>query len=582
MRREKNGGTLGIMFQFKKKNLDDQLSKQRRLAEEDDAKRRASQLGLPYLNLISSKTPTEIEAMELVKEDDAKKALIAPIQLIQKKKLVLVVFDIRLPESKTLIDSLKKKYETTIFICSNTSLAHAWSYYQYITETKEIAGSVEINEEHIKEIQKQIKVLSDLTESIKNFTGPYISQVLEVILAGGLAMKASDIHLEPGEKTNSFRLRIDGILHTVYTEFSTTVYHSLITRIKLLSNLKLNIHDQAQDGRFTIKLKDRGIEVRTSVIPSEYGETVVLRLLDPNALKVNLEELGWREDDLEIVRGILRRPNGLILNTGPTGSGKTTTLYAFLRHITKPEIKIITIEDPIEYHLPGISQTQINLDAKYTFASGLRSILRQDPNIVLVGEIRDKETAEIALNASLTGHLVFSTLHTNDAIGAIPRFIDLGVKSQILGPALRLVIAQRLVRVLCKKCKTEAKITEEFREKIKNYVEKLPIRVNKEKYKAFSLFEPKGCEECGGLGYRGRVSIFELFLISEKIEELIYKNPTELEIKDFAEKEGMVRMQEDGILKVLQGITSFAEIERLTGAIDWAPKRGATTGTESI
>lgn len=565
------------MFQFKKKNLDDQLSKQRRLAEEDDAKRRASQLKLPYLDLISSKTPTEIEAMELVKEDDAKKALIAPIQLIQKKKLVLAVFDPRLPESKILIESLKKKYETTIFICSNTSLTHAWSYYQYITETKEIAGSVEINEEHIKEIQAQIKVLPDLTENIKNFTSPYISQVLEIILAGGLAMKASDIHLEPGEKMNSFRLRIDGILHTVYTEFSTTVYHSLITRIKLLSNLKLNIHDQAQDGRFTIQLKDRGIEVRTSVIPSEYGETTVLRLLDPNTLKVNLEELGWREDDLEIVKEILRRPNGLILNTGPTGSGKTTTLYAFLRHITKPEIKIITIEDPIEYHLPGISQTQINLDAKYTFASGLRSILRQDPNIVLVGEIRDKETAEIALNASLTGHIVFSTLHTNDAIGAIPRFIDLGVKSQILGPALRLVIAQRLVRVLCKKCKTEAKITEEFQEKIKNYVKKLPTRVNKEKYKTFSLFEPKGCEECGGLGYRGRVSIFELFLISEKIEELIYKNPTELEIKDFAEKEGMVRMQEDGILKALQGITSLAEIERLTGAIDWAPKRGATT-----
>lgn len=581
LRKGKNGSTLKTMFQFKKKNLDDQLLKQRRLAEEEDAKRRASQLGLPYLDLISSKTPTEIEAMKLVKENDAKNALIAPIRLTQKKKLVLAAFDTRLPESATVINELKKKFNVEIFICSKTSLAYAWNYYQYITETKEIAGSVEINEEHIKEIWAKIKILSDLTESIRNFSSPYISQVLEVILAGGLAMKASDIHLEPGEKTNSFRLRIDGILHAAYSEFSITVYRSLITRIKLLSNLKLNIHDQAQDGRFTIKLKDRDIEVRTSVIPSEYGETTVLRLLDPTALEVNLEELGWRKDDLEIIRGILRMPNGLVLNTGPTGSGKTTTLYAFLRHVTKPEIKIITIEDPIEYHLQGISQTQVNLDSNYTFASGLRSILRQDPNIVLVGEIRDKETAEIALNASLTGHLVFSTLHTNDSVGAIPRLIDLGVKTQILGPSLRLVIAQRLVRVLCKKCKTAVKITEENNKKFKKFIEKLPARVNKEKYKTFSIFEPKGCEECGGLGYRGRISIFELFVVSEKIEALIYKNPTEIEIKDFAEKDGMVRMQEDGILKALQGITSLAEVERLTGAIDWESKRETVAAEDS-
>jgi type II secretory ATPase GspE/PulE/Tfp pilus assembly ATPase PilB-like protein len=268
---------------------------------------------------------------------------------------------------------------------------------------------------------------------------------------------------------------------------------------------------------------------------------------------------------LKIAEAEIKKPNGLILNTGPTGSGKTTTLYAFLRRITVPEVKIITIEDPIEYHLPGISQTQVDAGASYTFASGLRSILRQDPDVILVGEIRDKETAEIALNASLTGHMVFSTLHTNDAVGAIPRLLDLGAKPQTLGPALSLIIAQRLVRILCQKCKTE----QEIKEKIEKFLETLPERVNKKDYQEFKIYSPKGCAECGNLGFRGRTSIFELFVVSEKMEELIYKNPTELDLKDLAKTENSVSMQEDGVLKVLKGITNFGEVERLTGKIAW-------------
>ncbi len=550
------------------KALEEQIKRQRREAEENDAKRRAQKLGLPYADLISTKVPTEIKALALVPEADAKKALLAPLQLV-KKTLIVAIFDSEKPETKAALEELKKKFEVKMVVSSMTGLVHAWSYYQYIVQEKEISGRVEINEARLHSIEESIHDLGDLEKSIREFKSPYTTEILEIILSGALALHASDIHLEPSRGAGAFRLRIDGLLHLAYGEFPLHTYGLLVTRIKLLSNLKLNVRDEPQDGRFTIGLKDRSIEIRTSIIPSEFGETAVLRLLDPKALKVNLEELGWRADDLEIAKQVIRKPNGLILNTGPTGSGKTTTLYAFLTHVEKPEIKIITIEDPIGYHLAGISQTQVDPDANYTFASGLRSILRQDPNIILVGEIRDKETAEIALNASLTGHLVFSTLHTNDAVGAIPRLIDLGIQGNILGPSLSLVIAQRLVRVLCPKCKTKKETDEALKKRVNTFLTGLPARVDRIPYSNYTLFEPKGCTECGNLGYRGRTSIFELFPVDEKIEEAIYKNPTEIELKRLAKDVGMVTMQEDGVLKALLGITSFEEIERLTGPIVW-------------
>ncbi|MDI6821052.1 MAG: GspE/PulE family protein [Patescibacteria group bacterium] len=554
---------------FQTKDLDEQLAKQRKLAEENDAKRRANQFGLSYLDLISVKVPMEIKAMKLVPEEEARKALLVPLQLL-RKKLLVAAFNPEKPEAKTIIENLKKNYEIEIVITSRAGLQHAWNYYQYvIDDAKEISGRVEIDEQNLQTLLNAIKSLQMLTATIRDFKNPLVSQILEIILASALALKASDIHLEPSAESCKLRLRIDGLLHTAYEEFSHPVYHSIVMRIKLLSNLKLNIVDEPQDGRFTIDLKDRDIEIRTSVIPSEYGETIVMRLLDPLALKVDLEALGWRDDDLEIIKAEIKKPNGLILNTGPTGSGKTTTLYAFLKYVFKPEIKIITVEDPIEYHLPGISQTQVNPGAGYTFASGLRSILRQDPNVILVGEIRDKETAEIAMNSALTGHIVFSTLHTNDAIGAIPRLIDLGAKPQILGPALSLVIAQRLVRVLCPHCKTQKILDEKIKGKLNAFLNSLPKRVKKENYKNFTIFESKGCDECGNLGYRGRISIFELFLIDEKIEQKIYENPTEIELMNLAKEQSMTTMQEDGILKIIKGVTSKEEVERLTGPIVW-------------
>lgn len=309
--------------------------------------------------------------------------------------------------------------------------------------------------------------------------------------------------------------------------------------------------------------------MRVSVIPAEFDETVVMRVLDPSATMVGLPDLGLREDNLELVKKAIARPNGLILNTGPTGSGKTTTLYAFLRSLNNPEIKIITLEDPIEYRIEGIEQTQVDEDAGYTFANGLRAIVRQDPDVILVGEIRDLETADIALQAALTGHLVLSTLHANDAVGAVPRLINLGAKTVTIGPALTLVIAQRLVRILCPDCKKAVTPDATFAANIKKFLEKLPAKVDRKKYEKATVFEPVGCAKCNDIGYKGRIGIFEFLSGGPELEETILKEASEIALREIAKKQEMVTMQEDGILKVLLGQTTLEEVEGVTGEINW-------------
>ena len=309
------------------------------------------------------------------------------------------------------------------------------------------------------------------------------------------------------------------------------------------------------------------ISIRTSLIPGAYGESIVMRILDPKSIQVKIEELGIESYLFSVIEQEIAKPNGMILITGPTGSGKTTTLYAFLRKIYSPEIKIITIEDPIEYHLPGITQTQTNDEKGYTFAEGLRSALRQDPDVVMVGEIRDSETAEIAVQSALTGHIVFSTLHTNNAAGVIPRLIDLGVNPKILVSALSLSIAQRLVRKLCEFCKKENEPTEEENKTIKLVLDSIRQEgKNFANYKInpdapIKLFSPVGCEKCNKIGYKGRVGIFEAIKTNEAIEKIIPENPSEHEIKKVASNQGILSMRQDGIVKILNGITSLAEVQ---------------------
>ena len=389
-----------------------------------------------------------------------------------------------------------------------------------------------------------------------------VSEILELILAAAISMDASDVHVEPQEKQVRLRFRLDGVLQDIIY-FPHQHFQLILSRIKLVSEMKLNIHDKPQDGRFSIHLKGIEIEIRTSALPGPYGESLVLRILNPKTIAVAFEDLGMLPMLSKLLLKEIEKPNGMILNTGPTGSGKTTTLYAFLKKVYTPAIKIITLEEPIEYHVEGITQTQTNPKAGYDFASGLRSILRQDPDVIMVGEIRDLDTAKTAINAALTGHLVFSTLHTNDAAGTIPRLVDLGVEVNILAPAINVSMAQRLVRKLCKECKKQDKPTDEELKIIKTIAESLPSTVRKPPLTDISIWRPVGCLKCHNTGYKGRMGIFEAIFVGDEMERLILKMPSEVEIKKAASQQGIPNMQQDGILKVISGETSIEELGRI-------------------
>jgi type II secretory ATPase GspE/PulE/Tfp pilus assembly ATPase PilB-like protein len=558
------------MAYVEQEDLKAKIAALHRAGEERAAERLAAKFGLTYADL--SKTPITLEAVRILSEDDARNSKTAVVQSIAKK-IALAVVNPELPATKKIIETLTaKNYEVKVVVVSPSGLELAWHFYKFIKpESEVITGKVVIPRARLEELTARLVSLEIIQ---KEFAGLDFSKVapmviVEIIFAGALKIRASDVHLEAGEKKGKIRFRIDGVLHDAFTDLPLGLYRNVIGRIKLLSGMKININDEAQDGRFTIALLDKEVEMRVSVIPGEFDETIVMRILDPQATMVGLPELGLREDNLELVRKEISRPNGLILNTGPTGSGKTTTLYAFLRSINKPEIKIITLEDPIEYRMDGVEQTQVDDEAGYTFANGLRAIVRQDPDVILVGEVRDLETADIALQASLTGHLVFSTLHTNDAVGAVPRLINLGVKAVSIGPAISLIIAQRLVRILCPQCKKPNTTDETTKAKIKKFLDGLPAQVNKKAYENYAVYEPVGCLSCSGIGYKGRVGIFEFLKGTEELQEVILKEASEVVLRTVARNQGMVTMQQDGILKVLMGQTTLSEVEEATGEIEW-------------
>lgn len=434
--------------------------------------------------------------------------------------------------------------------------------------SKKIVGEIVISQKKFNLFKKEIKNISDLKKEIEKSLTKSATEILEIILGGAIALSASDVHIEPEEEIAKLRVRIDGILLDVITP-EKKIYETLLSRIKLLSGLKLNIADRPQDGRFSVLIEELPIEIRTSTLPAEYGEAIVLRLLNPKSL-IEIEALGLRKDLVEIFEREIKKPNGMIVVTGPTGSGKTTTLYAILKRINKPEIKIITIEDPVEYHLKGLSQTQVDPKKGYTFASGLKSIMRQDPDVILVGEVRDLETAEIACQAALTGHLVFSTLHTNDAAGAVARLVDLGVRPISIAPSLNMVVAQRLPRKICKECVKFAPPSPAVLKKIKEFWKRIPEQIKKEGGLSPLRAELKipqavGCQNCNFTGYRGRIGIYETFLVDDEMEKFILTSPSIVAMRELAIKKGMVLMHHDGLIKVLEGITTIEEVERVTG-----------------
>lgn len=550
------------MVTFDDDKEEKELAEVRQEEEEEAAKRLGETEGLPYIDLIP--LPIENDALKLVSEEEARAARLAPFSITGKKVAIAVVAPESEPTQAALAKLAKAGYATVVYLASTRSVEKAWSHYKELhTGAETRAGAVELGVGAIAEAASLIKHLPELTARVQEVLVSKqqnrVSQLVEMILGGAIAIDASDIHLEPEEKTVRLRVRLDGILQEALI-FDRATYALINSRIKLLSGLKLNIQKEAQDGRFSVNLKDTDIEIRTSVLPGAYGESIVLRLLNPKTIAVPLEDLGMQPRLLEVIGKEITKPNGMLLTTGPTGSGKTTTLYACLRKIHTPGIKIITIEDPVEYHLPGITQTQTDKGKGYTFAAGLRSALRQDPDVIMVGEIRDEETAEIAINASLTGHLVFSTLHTNNAAGTYPRLIDLGVNPKVITSAVTLAMAQRLVRKLCTQCRKEVPIPAKEKVRLEAVLQEI---TEAKAVQRTTMWVPSGCEKCNKTGYKGRTGVYEAIVSDAAIEKIVTENPSEREIAAAAKPQKIPDMRQDGVLKVLTGVTSLEELERV-------------------
>ena len=555
----------GVMVTFDETKQNERLDDLRKREEENLTQVMSQKYGIPYLDL--SGVGINIDALRVQKEDDARAANMAIFNIIDRK-LSVGILSPNFPKSTEAVEDLKRRgYVPTLYLVSPQSLKKVWERYKDLSFSFETTGgALDITNEDIVSIVEKVRTMEDIKhmiEEIMHQNKSYrISRTLEIILAGSLSLNASDVHFEPEEKYVRLRYRLDGVLTDVLN-LDLDTYALLLSRMKLLSNLKLNVKGRTQDGRFSIKLKDTSIEIRTSLLPGAYSEAIVLRILNPNAISIALETMGMHPRFLAIVQREISKPNGMILTTGPTGSGKTTTLYAFLRTINEPGTKIITIENPIEYHLPGVVQTQTDSEKGYTFSEGLRSSLRQDPDIIMVGEIRDNETAEIAVNAALTGHLVFSTLHTNNAAGTYPRLIDLGINPKVLTSAINISMAQRLVRQLCDNCRKEVVLEGKNKELVDWILESINDKTYLEGVNTTHIFAPVGCTVCNGLGYKGRIGIFEAIVTDENLEKIVQENPSEREIKKATANQNILDMRQDGILKILQGITSLEELIRV-------------------
>jgi len=525
----------------------------------------AGSQGLPYINLINF--PIGPESLVLIDEETARSL-----------QLVCFYYDgknIKLGTTKNtetvsdLLKDLADRYfaNCTVFLISEASLNYAFELYKTLPKVKPYAGVVEISEEKLNQFKAELTDYHLLDKKINEVN---ISDVITLMLAAAIKVKASDIHIEAEEKGSVIRLRIDGVLQEAAV-ITGDKWRRIATRMKILSKVKINVADKPQDGRFSIALSDHKLDIRASFLPTAFGESVVMRLLDSSAASLEFEKLGIRTEVFDILKKEITKPNGLILTTGPTGSGKTTTLYAVLNKLNRPGTKIITLEDPIEYQLAGINQSQVDNTKGYSFSDGLRSILRQDPNVLMVGEIRDLETAEIAVQASITGHLVLSTLHTNDAAGVIPRLIDLGVKPYFLVPSINAVIGQRLVRCLCKTCREEQILSAEEKEQVDKILAvvspKSGVNVPNnlpQLYKA-----GVGCDACNHTGYKGRLGIYEIFTMADNIKQLTIDKAPSFKILQQAIENGMITMLQDGVLKCFDGITSLSEVYRVIGNFDY-------------
>jgi type IV pilus assembly protein PilB len=531
------------------------------LDEEALTKARAISSDVPYVDL--SKMKVDPNILKYLSKELAKKYIAVPFAF-NSGNLSVAMTD---PNNVQVIEFIEKKSGMPVspYLGSEDGINKIIDQYQDISsEVSEALKNVEV------EPGVDIKEMSQMSDLMQDAP---VTRAVNTILEYAAKAKASDVHIEPREKNVKIRYRIDGVLHDTMN-LPLHIHAALVSRIKILAKLKIDEHRVPQDGRFGIKVENREIDLRVSLSPTVFGEKVVIRLLDKSSGAITLEELGIRGRAYKLIEAGSRRPHGMILSTGPTGSGKSTTLYALLTKMNNPGINIVTLEDPVEYKIEGINQIQINPTVGLTFASGLRSILRQDPDVIMVGEIRDGETAGLAVQSALTGHTVLSTLHTNGASGVLPRLLDMEIEPFLIASTVNTVIGQRLVRKICQKCKESYIASPSLATAIKKAVgHHLPSKANPNlntdlgynnlpfaEDEKITLYKGKGCDECRNTGYEGRVGIFEVFPVTNTMERLLLTHATSQEIQDSAVSEGMITMREDGFLKALEGITTIEEV----------------------
>lgn len=553
-------GGLKIASDEMEEKFQDKMKKIAFKEREIETMRSAASTGYPYIDL--EKFPISQEALKQLPVEEAKQSGVVCFY-VTDAEFRLGALD---PDSEHAAQILARISEDrdlhgALYSISQKSFDRVMELYTKLPVVKAITKDISVNPDELAKVEEAITDFASLQALLDKES---TTNLLTFIMAAGFKLDASDIHIEAEESGIAVRFRMDGILQDA-AQLPTESYRKLVSRIKLLSALKINITDKPQDGRFGIKLPSGDVDVRVSTIPTVYGESVVMRLLRQSREGLTLDKLGLIGESYEKLVFEIKRPNGMIITTGPTGSGKTTTLYAVMHMLNQPGVKIITLEDPVEYKMEGINQSQIDHSRGYTFAKGLRSMMRQDPDIAMVGEIRDLETADIAVQAALTGHLILSTIHTNSAAGAIPRFLSMGVKPFLLAPALNSVIGQRLVRKICQECKQPAQLDEKTMARVQENIERMPEKEKAQvQSKSLTFYTSSGCEVCNGLGYKGRIGIYEIFVMNPDIEQMILTGQvSEFEIEKIAIANGMVTMVQDGILKALEGQTSVEEVFRV-------------------
>jgi type II secretory ATPase GspE/PulE/Tfp pilus assembly ATPase PilB-like protein len=524
--------------------------------KEKAVQQKAKEHDMAYVNLLTM--PLNPDVANIVPKEEAEAARVAPF-FMSGKKIRIAVIDLD-EKAQAVVEKLRKQgYWVEVNMCSEESLVAAHKVYftkQYKEKEK---LDTEVKEEDLGSVADEIAGLQELKQKIESAN---FDAALNYIQVGAMKTHSSDIHFQPEEKSVTVRFRVDGVLRPVF-ELKPATYEGILKEVKYQSHLKLNITNVPQDGQYSFIINQRQINVRVSTLPTHYGEATVMRLLDAERADIPLEDLGFEGEALKNMQEAAQLTHGMILVTGPTGSGKTTTLYTLLQSIDTKAKKVITLEDPIEYNLAGISQSQIEEDNDYDFASGLRAILRQDPDVIMVGEIRDLETAETAAQASLTGHLVISTLHTNSAVESIPRLVNMGLKSFILAPALDLIVAQRLVRRLCE-CAEAQPITDAEKSHIEKTLQAVKGKGIEAPVVPSTLKHAKGCEKCGNTGYKGQLSVAEVLRFDQGLRNLILENKPMPEIYEYINKNSkMLSLHEDGVLKVIKGVTTLEEVVRV-------------------